>query len=1251
MPLSSGFRASCAHECLMKIRIWGARGSIPTPLQPEEVQEKIRRAILKLPPTLDTSDSQAVDYYLRQLPILERQTAGGNTSCVEINADDRCFIVDGGSGIRSLGNKLMCGSCGRGTGTVHLFLSHFHWDHIQGIPFFPPAYIKGNVINVYSVFDAYRVLTRQQSPPNFPVDWQTMSATFHFHKLPTDQVVTIDGLKISAIRNTHPGVSYSYRFEDEYSAFVYAHDSEHKDPNSAFSQKHVEFFERADALMFDAQYTLSEAWQQKEDWGHSSALVAVDLAQRAGVKKLLLSHHDPSYSDERLMQIQKDALLYRDQQDGTMQCDIQIAREGLELDLTPSGAVHIRIADNQTSIVTPRGIFDAASVENISSLLHTPNNGGAALIDLSRIETLSTSGLRALLSFRRARSTDLMLIAPPQSVLRVLELSGYSDLLAIYPSEEAAQEALSVRESIDLPGQVVLNRYLILEKLGSADVSAVIKARDLRSRRIVALKVLPMHEPSPFTEVLITQAHRMHKLHHSNLVNVLNVEETAKFALLVEEFIDQKTLQSLFDENTLLRPNLALNIALSLLDALEYIHAQGMIHGNLKPQTIFLSFTSAQADTEDTSNTSSISVKVGGFGAHVFDGGSNLLDAPLLLSATAYLAPEQIAGEALDHRADLYVLGVLFYRLFTGALPFNQSTARDMMRAHLEQSPVSPTAHNRYLSPLLGHLILKLLEKDPSRRYDSASEIRSVLQSLVLYSTLKPAVDCGRLIGRREACNTLRMTNKQAQAGAGQVMVISGAAGMGKSTLASAAGDHSRVTHCFSGMCVQSKGDVPYRPWVEILSAYLDQHALNEMCNGTEANGAGESQNEAATAGIDEEMRTICANLLLILPQLNELIPGLILPPSLSPADERTRIIKSAIRFIERATAKCAWIVTICDTQRIDQSSLELLIHLQERIPSMRLLLLPLVDRDEISAKSSVNVAVSEAIAHMSQLPNFEQIDVKPLTMEQTAQLINQQLKGESSVALIENIFKRTAGNPFYTNELLKGLRGDGLGREELNQLDAVDYTQLLGTLDETIRRRIHHVNPDTQALLWQACVLGSTFKLEHLRAMSELPLPTLLTQLDAALAFDLLREGRREGTLCFCHRRMQEVIYNDLGTLQRQQIHLLAARALEKSTISERALLNSFYTSAIAHHYSKANCVKEGIAYALQAARHAEQLYANQDALYWYTRILHLVDGEVDESESVPLSPETADEVLAAQLRLSRLLIESPFENFLRER
>jgi len=317
----------------MKVRFWGVRGSLPTPVTAAEISEKLIQALLGARQA-DLADADAVRAYVAGLPLASRGTVGGNTSCVEITFGEQQLVFDAGSGLRPLGEAMMAGPCGQGKGIVHLFLSHLHWDHIQGLPYFSPAYVPGNQINIYCPCEGFdRQLIRQQNSPHFPVRLEKMGATFYFHLLHAGQNFQLGRFDIRPFEQRHPDKSYSYRIADGRVEVVYATDAEYRDLDQGNLHRSVEFFCRADALIFDAQYSLRDAFFEKDGWGHGTAFVGIDLAKQADVKRLILFHHEPTYNDQILVDLLETARLYMVQDPEQPSFEILLAYEGLELEL------------------------------------------------------------------------------------------------------------------------------------------------------------------------------------------------------------------------------------------------------------------------------------------------------------------------------------------------------------------------------------------------------------------------------------------------------------------------------------------------------------------------------------------------------------------------------------------------------------------------------------------------------------------------------------------------------------------------------------------------------------------------------------------------------------------------------------------------------------------------------------------------------------------------------------------------------
>jgi phosphoribosyl 1,2-cyclic phosphodiesterase len=279
----------------MRITFWGVRGSIPSP-GPDTVG------------------------------------VGGNTSCVEVRAGKLLIVFDGGTGLRLLGKKLLKEM----PITAHVFFSHVHWDHIQGFPFFDPAFVPGNVINLYGGNNVSRTLEEtlagQMDHPSFPVHLTDMAAKMNFHDVHESRPLELDagdGQKaiVTAAPGNHPNGVWAYRVDHGSSSVVYATDTEHY---TVLDARLLKLASGADVLIYDSQYTPEEyagtaGGQPKTGWGHSTFEEATKLAKAASVKKLVLYHHDPTQSDAAVLDKERRARL--------LFAATEAAREGLVIEL------------------------------------------------------------------------------------------------------------------------------------------------------------------------------------------------------------------------------------------------------------------------------------------------------------------------------------------------------------------------------------------------------------------------------------------------------------------------------------------------------------------------------------------------------------------------------------------------------------------------------------------------------------------------------------------------------------------------------------------------------------------------------------------------------------------------------------------------------------------------------------------------------------------------------------------------------
>ncbi len=309
----------------MKVRFWGVRGSIPTP-GPETVKY------------------------------------GGNTTCIEVRLNDgRIIIIGAGSGIRALGNRLVFEDMKKGPLDIDLFLSHTHWDHIMGFPFFTPIFIPGNKIRVHGPVnigdeDLEKIVAGQMSYNYFPVKADELAADITYRVLKEESFYLYDDVKITTIILNHPIIDLGYKIEADDAVLVTVYDHEpyrnlfegsDDDTDDEFDQiariegeksarlnnmRVAKFMRNADLLIHDAQYTNREYLESKIGWGHSPMEYVVYTSVKFGVKKLALFHHDPTRKDEELDKLEK-IIKNRVKRVKSSNIEVFFAREGLEISL------------------------------------------------------------------------------------------------------------------------------------------------------------------------------------------------------------------------------------------------------------------------------------------------------------------------------------------------------------------------------------------------------------------------------------------------------------------------------------------------------------------------------------------------------------------------------------------------------------------------------------------------------------------------------------------------------------------------------------------------------------------------------------------------------------------------------------------------------------------------------------------------------------------------------------------------------
>jgi phosphoribosyl 1,2-cyclic phosphodiesterase len=275
----------------MLVRFWGVRGSTPTP------------------------QSENLRY-------------GGNTSCVEVRVNGHIYVFDCGTGFRNLGKQLSLEHAADGKNghpiNAHIFLSHFHWDHIQGIPFFSPLYNDRESSFIFHSSSRTRglqqALEEQMADPYFPVNMSEMAAHRQFCTIDEGRT-HLEGCTVETKWLNHPQGCLGFRMETQGKTIVYATDNEPGDP--VFDKSVRKLAEGADLLIYDAQYLPEEYAARKQGWGHSHWREAINVVMESGAKELILFHHDPDHTDSCIDAVVKQAREYYPK--------VRAASEGMEI--------------------------------------------------------------------------------------------------------------------------------------------------------------------------------------------------------------------------------------------------------------------------------------------------------------------------------------------------------------------------------------------------------------------------------------------------------------------------------------------------------------------------------------------------------------------------------------------------------------------------------------------------------------------------------------------------------------------------------------------------------------------------------------------------------------------------------------------------------------------------------------------------------------------------------------------------------
>ena len=760
-----------------------------------------------------------------------------------------------------------------------------------------------------------------------------------------------------------------------------------------------------------------------------------------------------------------------------------------------------------------------------------------------------------------------------------------------------------------------LPRYRLVEIVGRGGMGEVWLADDLMLQRQVAVKFLTSTDGSA-SDQLLAEARSAAALVHPYICSIYEVTSLDQRPCIVMEYVRGETLERRLRGGPM-PPTEGLRLAEEIAEALDAAHKRRIVHRDLKPANVMV--------TEDDH------VKVMDFGlaAQIAAPGAGEVEAVtvaatgLVPGTPAYMAPEQIRGEAPDRRTDIFAFGILVYELLTGGNPFARTGLGATIAAILSE-PVTRLDERPGISRTLAAAVARMLAKDSADRPQSFSEVRTELRRAAIESALTgshPSLSiidrasnepARKLVGRTTERAQIVASVTQAASGTGGVIVLSGERGVGKTRLAEHALEVARQCGCLTlvGRCYEEPGSPALIPYIELL-----EDASRLMPAAVFRQVIGPSAPELAK----------------LMPELHQLFPDMAAPLELPP-ELRQRFLFTTVRdFLLRCSGVRPLAILIDDIQWADDSSIQLTAQLAPHLSKAPLLLIATFRDAELSGEAPKSAlqqfvgrvrgsvrdpasprTVKTAFHQLASQGHARLISLRPFTEADVQALLATFAPETPPAGVVKQFLEQTGGNPFFIVELCRHLNDEGRllsarGRWKRDvRFEDIDIPESVRVV---VERRLQRASSTTQDVLKAAAALSRPFDLDLLQAVAGVGDDALISALDEAEASRLLLgpTGRQDSMWRFPHQLICQTLTQATPTLRRQRLHQRAADAMERAVPAGR-----YHAADLARHLYSAGRLADAARTSralVGAADAAYNVYATEEAIHHYRCALEVLD------------------------------------------
>lgn len=746
-------------------------------------------------------------------------------------------------------------------------------------------------------------------------------------------------------------------------------------------------------------------------------------------------------------------------------------------------------------------------------------------------------------------------------------------------------------------GTRLKDRYRVEALIGQGGMGLVYRALDEQTQQMVAVKILSprpgRHDELEARERRFRRELRaLSTLSHPHIVSVYDHGQVDDVPFFVMEYVAGGDLRGLMQASApdcRLAPAELLPLAIQLVQALSYIHSQGVVHRDLKPENVLVA---AGRDPRHLKLTDFGLAQLAGPELHLTQAGE-------LLGTVLYMAPEQARGRTVDRRADLYALGIILYEALAGRHPFPGSDPVTVLMQQINVAPPSLCPLVPGLPQAWQGLVGRLLAKEPADRFGSAEEVLVILRSwadtvstdnlLEPQSARVELIFRAPLVGREVEMSRLREALRAARAGQGPVVFIRGEAGVGKTRLVQ---DFAGMSHgigldgglrLWLGKSYEAER-LPYQPFAEILRQCY--HQVPELWH------------DAARI----------QPLIMLLPEraADPAVAALPALPALDAEAEKYRLFNAVAGLLAEAAARGVTLLCLDDVQWADAASLELFAYLARTLAATSLLLIATYRGEEVAADHPV-ARLQQQLARQRPVTVLE---LECLDRSAVNWMVGAMFGDlEAAEQLGGLVYEEAEGNPFFAEEIVKALVQEGAvfrAGGQWRRRDAQQWWVPAG-IRSLLEYRLSRLTEPARSAVAVASAIGRQFDFDTLRLAGRFDEDTLLDTLDELLRARVIREdptGRTE-RYDFTHDKIREVAYGQLSPARRTRLHRRVAEALEQRHAADLGQV----AGELARHHAEAGELDTAVTWAERAAQAAGTRLAMAEVLDRYLEALGLLE------------------------------------------